>query len=102
MVSVRALTLANHFGINLCSTCLSVLEFLKYYTTSTLAHYETVAACAERTACALWVIVACGESLHSVEASYSACAYCSLSATRNDNIGFAKTYQVESVCNGVA
>ena len=41
--------LAHHLGIDLCATSLSVLEFLKDEASSTLAHDESVARCAERT-----------------------------------------------------
>ena len=49
----------NHLSIDLCTTSLGMLQLLKNETTGTLAHDETIAAGAERTAGLLGLIVAC-------------------------------------------
>ena len=49
VVSVGTHALANHLGVDLCTTGLGVLQLLKDEAACALAHDETVAACAERT-----------------------------------------------------
>ena len=49
MVSVARCTCTGQFCIYLRTTCFSVFQFFKNQTSGTFAHYETIAAGAERT-----------------------------------------------------
>ena len=49
VISVGTLALTYHLSINLRTTSLSVLKFLKNQATSTLTHDKSITACAEWT-----------------------------------------------------
>ena len=102
MISVGTCALAHHLGINLSSASLSVFKFLKNQTARTLGHDKSVAACAERAACVLRIVVACRKGLHGIEAANSTSAYGSLGTTTHNHVGLAQTNQIESIGKGVA
>ena len=101
MVSVSTHAGTCHLSVDLRSASLRVLQFLQDEAAGTLAHDESVAAGAERTARLLRLIVACRERVHGVEAAHADGADGSLGTTSHDGIGLAQTNQVEGIGQGV-
>ena len=59
VVSIGTHAGTNHLSINLCTTGLGMLQFLKNQTACTFGHDETIAAGTERTTGLLGLIVTC-------------------------------------------
>ena len=97
MMCISTHTSTHHLSIDLCSTSLSMLEFLEDHTTSTLAHDESIARSTERTAGLFRLIVTGRESMHCIETTYATSADSSLSTTSYDGVGFTQTNEIEGI-----
>ena len=102
VVSVSTHARTNHFCVNLGTTSLGMLQFLKDKTASTLAHDETIAAGTERTAGLLRLVITRRQGVHGIETANTHLANGSLSATTYDDVGLAQANQVEGVSQCIA
>ena len=87
----------HHLGIDLGTTGLGVLQFLKDEAAGTLGHDKSVAQGTERTAGLLGLVVAGRQGMHGVEAAHACSADSSLGTTGYDGVGLAQADEVESI-----
>ena len=102
VISVGTHTGTHHFGIDLGTASLGMLQLFENQTARTFAHDETVAAGAEGAAGLFGFVITGGERLHGIETTHACGANGSLGTTGNDGVGLAQTDQVESIGQGIA
>ena len=74
-----------------------MFKFFEYEYGRTFTHHKAVARLTEGAACAFGIVVAGRQSVHAVEAAHTGGIDSRFSTTGEDNVGFAKAYEVERV-----